>query len=213
MAACSVVVMPAQAATALRGNVESVAIAEVSPFPQVTNDSSDSWTALPGGTGPRDLAAFAFAAQQNGVNFATVHTTIAAHWDSADKGSVAIIDNGWTLSAPSGSLPDAAFASLDGPGRWTYDFIADQDGRFNYSFDLAGLGDLGGTPQIESGLGVWDLFLFDGIDFSAHQFRTLANGYGDLQTLSNSGGFDLKAGHNYAVELSESEFNGILVGS
>jgi hypothetical protein len=138
-----------------------------------------------------------FADQVTGI----AHSTIAAHWDSADSGTVDVTNRGWTVLSPQDDHNDIAKVALNtaasGVADWSYEFSVSRDSDFVLSSTITG------GAGFDLGLGDWNLAFSEdgGVEhvLTLHQFLTAGQSDGFESFLS------LAAGHTYRVSLLSDE--------
>jgi hypothetical protein len=182
----------AAATTALEGRVfqqSQTQVDDVGPFKTVRQDS---WVDV-----PKDM--FVSAASQSFREDDTVLTSdaLAAHWNSADSGSVQVNDHGWTMFSGD---PDVHLLSTNLVGDlpdWSYLFTAEGRTAFKLNFDLLA------TGESAIGLGAWDLSISQdgGPEEITHLNLGLTPGVDATGTFARL----LQAGSDYRVSLRNLE--------
>jgi len=143
-AAAVALAQPAAAAVALNGEMNAVANAYANGGATVTSSDHQSWSGA-----PATLNTSVFA-QANGGVYRDHNERVSAFgdaqgdWASANAGSVAFTDYGWTFDIHNPNFPNGADLDAGRPGNgadWSYTFKATGDGSFTMAYDVAGFGD------------------------------------------------------------------------
>ncbi len=193
--AASLVAGQAAATVALSGTLNSHATAGINEA-LLSDGQPDGWKKK-----PQDLMVVAGRTAVNGDDFSSVQDAISAHWDSANAGSVTLLDHGWITDVTHGRETSVS-ADLSSPTdqpAWTYAFKATGDGAFNLGFDLTGTGQTGG-------LGLWDVLVSEDNGPGKLTFLTRTFPQSDFH-LANPDAFSLalQAGHRYQISLVTEE--------
>jgi hypothetical protein len=194
LVAAGAVASPAAAAVGLNGSLFQQASSQVGRNTPVVGRAMNSWD-----TAAEDLAANATATARGGADRVFTRGKMAAHWDSADAGSVTVLDHGWDIAAAD---PAIIFISPlldsrpDGDPDWSYTFTATERGAFSLDFDLFGVGDI-------RDLGKWR-FGFADLGGGA-EATDIAGGFSDGSELSGALTRRLASGHTYTVSLRNLE--------
>ena len=191
-----VVATPASATVARNGTVAQRASTTLGESGAVVVAHDDAWDGA-----IRDLTASARSDQTIGQNMVDAHSSILAHWDTADSGYVSLTDHGWTTT---GSDPEQLSQNIElnifegGAPDWTYSFTAEGFDTFTLASHISGSG---GNDNV--GLGFWSLtFAEEGGPadvVTLHQF--LATNPDQTNFFSHQ----LIAGRTYHVSLRSDE--------
>jgi hypothetical protein len=194
LAAASAAAAPVSASMFLRADV-------VLGGTSVFDASSDSWGAP---LSPLAISVSASLAPAGTSASVLARGQGAATWGAGgNSGVVTFTDYGWTVNSSSSGLETAAgLANINGPGDWSYTFVADADGLFTMNYAVTATGSTFGLWgwNIEwSGPG-GGLSLFNPIDPTASGVFSRALTSGEQYTVklvtnanvSNSVGFDLE---------------------
>ncbi len=134
---------------------------------------------------------------KNDHGFASTTQTVAATWQSANRGEISVVSTAATAAA-AGFIGDAGFEDFFRPP-WSYTFTADSNDKvFTLGFDLTRSGD---GPLTD--LGLWGVAFEGG---AALPLIPLSSAFGADTNHKGQIAFALEAGTTYTISLENEEF-------